>query len=456
MPEKAQRIHFIAIGGSVMHNLAIALKAAGHEVSGSDDEIFEPSRSTLSRHGLLPEKEGWYPEKLDPSFDAVILGMHAKADNPELLKAQQLGLNVYSFPEFIYDQSQNKQRIVIAGSHGKTTITAIIIHVLNYHKRKFDYVIGAKVNGIENTVKLTDAPVIIIEGDEYLSSAIDPVPKFLKYQHHIGLISGIAWDHANVFPSEEDYVRQFDTFSDQTPKGGTLIYCEQDPMAVIIGKKERPDVQAISYKTHPHAQEGGKFFLTSGKDRYSVKVFGTHNFLNVSGAKEVLKKIGITNEQFYEAISTFEGAAGRLEKVFSNNSLSVFKDFAHAPSKVKASVKALKEHSPQQDLTACLELHTYSSLNKKFLPQYKDAMKLAQQAIVFFDPKKVTSKNLDPISETDVKNAFGSSTLKVFTDVNKLQDYLTGQSWKNKNLLMMSSGNFGGIKINELAEKLHA
>lgn len=456
MPEKAQRIHFIAIGGSVMHNLAIALKRAGYEVSGSDDEIFEPSRSTLSKHGLLPEKEGWYPQNLDSSIDAVILGMHAKADNPELLKAQQLGLKVYSFPEYIYNKSQNKQRIVIAGSHGKTTITAIIIHVLNYHKRKFDYVIGAKVNGIENTVKLTDAPVIIIEGDEYLSSAIDPVPKFLKYQHHIGLISGIAWDHANVFPSEEDYVKQFDTFSDQTPKGGILIYCEQDPMAVIIGKKERPDVQAISYKTHPHTHEAGKFLLTSGKDRYPVKIFGSHNFLNIAGAKEVLKKIGITNEQFYEAISSFEGAAGRLEKVFSSNSMNVFKDFAHAPSKVKASVKAIKEHSPQQDLTACLELHTYSSLNKKFLPQYKDAMKLAQQAIVFFDPKKVSSKNLDPITEKDVKDAFGLSTLKVFTDANHLEDFLKNQSWRNRNLLMMSSGNFGGIKINELAQKLHA
>jgi UDP-N-acetylmuramate: L-alanyl-gamma-D-glutamyl-meso-diaminopimelate ligase len=454
MPETAQRIHFIAIGGSVMHNLAVALKSAGHDISGSDDEIYEPSRSTLVKHGLLPATEGWSPDELDSSIDAVILGMHARNDNPELLRAQQLGLKVYSFPEYIYNRSRNKQRIVIAGSHGKTTITAIIIHVLNYHGRKFDYVIGAKVKGIENTVKLSNAPVIVIEGDEYLASAIDPVPKFLKYQHHMGLISGISWDHANVFPSEDEYVRQFDIFSDQTPKGGILIYSEQDPMAVIIGKKERADVQAISYKTHPHAHEGERFFLTSGKDRYPIKIFGTHNLLNLSGAREVLKKIGITNEQFFEAITSFEGAAGRLEKVFSRNSLNVFKDFAHAPSKVRATVKALKEYDPQRELVACLELHTYSSLNKKFLPQYKDTMRYAQQAIVYFDPKKVSAKNLEPIAESDVKNAFGSASLKVFTEANQLQDYLLSQTWKNRNLVMMSSGNFGGLKINELAEKL--
>lgn len=454
MPGKAQRIHFIAIGGSVMHNLAIALKKAGHQVTGSDDEIFEPSRSVLANNGLLPEQDGWFPDKIDSSINTIILGMHARADNPELLKAQQLGLTVFSFPDYIYNQSQDKQRIVIAGSHGKTTITAIIIHVLNFSNRKFDYVIGAKVKGIDNTVKLSDAPVIIIEGDEYLSSAIDPVPKFLKYRHHIGLISGIAWDHANVFPTDEEYVKQFDVFSDQTPKSGILIYCEQDSMAVIIGKREHADVQSISYKMHPHAQEGDQFYLTSGKDRYPIKIFGTHNLLNISAAKEVVKKLGITNEEFYEAITSFEGAAGRLEKVFSSNSLNVFKDFAHAPSKVKATVKAMKEFGPHHELVAILELHTYSSLNKKFLPQYKDTLKYAQQAVVFFDPKKVSDKNLEPLSESDVKKAFGLPSLQVFTEADKLETFLLDQSWKNRNLLMMSSGNFGGIKINELAPKL--
>lgn len=451
-----QRIHFIAIGGSIMHNLAITLKGAGHSVTGSDDEIFEPAHSALASNGLLPQKEGWFPEKIDTTIDTVILGMHAKKDNPELLKAQSLGIPIRSFPDYIYEQSCDKQRIVIAGSHGKTTITALVIHVLNYFNRKFDYVIGAKVKGFETMVKLSDAPVIIIEGDEYLSSALDPVPKFLKYQHHIGLISGISWDHANVFPTEEDYVKQFDLFCDQTPKGGILIYCEQDPLAVMIGKKERNDVQAISYRGHPHAIEGGKSFITNGKERFPVQLFGSHNFMNISGAKELLKKIGITPEQFFEAIQSFEGASGRLEKIFSNNSLNVFKDFAHAPSKVRASVKAVKEILPTNELVACLELHTYSSLSKSFLPQYKDSLKAAQQAFVFFDPEKVKSKNLEPLTVSDVSKAFGIPSEKVFTDARQLESHLLNISWKNKNLLMMTSGNFGGLSLKELAEKLNA
>lgn len=457
MHTKKQRVHFIAIGGSVMHNLAIALKEAGHDVSGSDDEIFEPSRSTLTKYGLLPQKEGWFPELITSSLDVVVLGMHARKDNPELLKAQQLGLKILSFPEYIYEQSRDKQRIVISGSHGKTTTTAIIIHVLNYFKRKFDYVIGAKVPGIENTVRLSDAPIIIIEGDEYLCSALDPTPKFLKYQHHIGVITGIAWDHVNVFPSEEEYVRQFDLFADQTPKGGILIYCEQDSMALMIGKKERADVQEITYKSHTHASDNnGHFFLTNGKERAPIKIFGNHNFQNLSAAKEVLKKVGITQEQFFEAVASFEGASGRLQKVFDNTTATVYKDFAHAPSKVKATVKAMKEFYPSRDLVACLELHTFSSLNKKFLPQYKDSMKAAQTQVVYFNPDKVKDKNLEAISEDDVRSAFAASTMQVFTDAGELKSFLEKQSWKNKNLLMMSSGNFGGIDIPSLSEKILA
>jgi UDP-N-acetylmuramate: L-alanyl-gamma-D-glutamyl-meso-diaminopimelate ligase len=453
--QKKQKIHFIAIGGSVMHNLAIALKDAGHEVTGSDDEIYEPSRSTLIKHGLLPEQEGWHPEKLSPSVDVVILGMHAKKDNPELLRAQELGLKIYSFPDYIYANSRDKQRVVIAGSHGKTTITAIIIHVLNYFNRNFDYVIGAKVNGVENTVRLSDAPVIIIEGDEYLSSPLDPTPKFLRYHHHIGLISGIAWDHANVFPTEEDYVKQFDRFADQTPKGGILIYCEQDSMALMIGKKERTDVLEISYKSHSHAADNnGQFFLTNGKDRVPIRIFGSHNFQNLSGAKEVLKKIGITPDQFFEAISSFEGASGRLQKIKENNSCTVYKDFAHAPSKVRATVKAVKEIYPSRDLVACLELHTYSSLNKKFIPQYKDTLKVAQIPAVYYNAEKMKAKNLEPLTEQDIRSAFNNPSLQIFNDAKALEQFLTSQKWKNKNLLMMSSGNFGGINIAELANKI--
>lgn len=455
MQNQKQKIHFIAIGGSVMHNLAIVLKQAGHDVSGSDDEIFEPSRSALAKNGLLPAKEGWQPEKLNQSIDIVMLGMHASKNNPELLKAQELGLKILSFPDYIYEHSRNKQRIVIAGSHGKTTITAIIIHVLNYFKRNFDYVIGARVRGIENTVKLSDAPIIVIEGDEYLASALDPTPKFLRYQHHIGLISGIAWDHANVFPSEEEYVRQFDLFADQTPKGGIIIYCEQDSMALIIGKNERPNVTEIAYKSHSHTSDNnGQFFLTDGKNKYPIKLFGSHNYQNISGAKEVLKKVGITNEQFFEAISSFQGASGRLEIVKENTVTTIYKDFAHAPSKVKATVKAVKEIYPSRELSACVELHTFSSLSKKFLPQYKDSLKNAQTPLVYFNPEKVRAKNLEPLEEADIKAAFGSSRIQVFSDARQLESFLLEQSWENKNLLMMSSGNFGGIDINQLSEKI--
>lgn len=438
-----------------MHNLAIALKEAGHQVSGSDDEIVEPSRSALEKHGLMPPANGWRPDTLDSSIDMVVLGMHASGENPELLRARELGLKIYSFPDFIYEHARDKQRVVIAGSHGKTTITAIIVHVLNYWKRDFDYVIGARIRGIEKTVKLSDAPVIIIEGDEYLSSPLDQSPKFLKYHHHIGLISGIAWDHANVFPNEEEYVKQFDLFADQTPKGGILIYCEQDSMALIIGMKERIDVTSVAYKSHPHTSDNaGSFFITEGKQKYPVKLFGSHNFQNISGAKAVLKRIGITNEQFYEAIQEFQGAAGRLEIVKQNNSTAIFKDFAHAPSKVRATVKAVKEIHPARELLACVELHTYSSLSKKFLPQYKDSLKSAQMPVVYYNPEKLKAKKMEPLAESDIINAFGSQPIKVFNDSQKLETYLTKQSWKNKNLLMMSSGNFGGLDIRALSDKI--
>lgn len=439
-----------------MHNLAIALKKSGHDISGSDDEIYEPSRSVLHENGLLPAHSGWFPEKITTALDAVILGMHAKKDNPELLQAQQLGVKIYSFPEYIYEHSREKQRIVIAGSHGKTTITSIITHVLNYFKRDFDYVIGAKVNGIENTVRLSDAPIIVIEGDEYLSSPLDPTPKFLRYQHHIALISGISWDHYNVFPDEFDYVRQFDFLAENTPKAGILIFCEQDPMTSMVGAKEKADVLRIPYKAHAHVVENGQVFLTEGKKRIPIKIFGNHNMQNISGAKEVLKKIGISTDQFFEAIQSFEGAAGRLQKVYDGSSTTLYKDFAHAPSKVKATVKAVKELNPSRDLVACFELHTFSSLNKNFLPQYKDSMKAAQVAIVYFNPDKVKDKKFEPLTAADIQAAFATPGVQVFDDAHKLRDYLAQQTWKNKNLLMMSSGNFGGIELSTLAEKMKA
>lgn len=456
MQTKPQKIHFIAIGGSVMHNLAIALKQAGHTVTGSDDEIFEPSYSALQKHGILPPKEGWNPDNITSDIDVVILGMHAKKDNPELLRAQDLGLKITSFPEFIYQYSIDKQRIVIAGSHGKTTITGIVVHVLNYFKRSFDYVIGARIKGIENNVKLSGAPIIIIEGDEYLCSALDRTPKFLRYQHHIGVISGVAWDHANVFQTEEEYLKQFDLFADQTPKSGILIFCEADTMVGIVGNKQRADVVSVGYKAHSHLAENGKEYLINGKERVPVQIFGTHNLQNISAAKELLKRIGISNEQFYQAISSFEGAAGRLEKLKENNSTIVFKDFAHAPSKVKASVKAVKDMYPNRDTVACLELHTYSSLNKNYLPQYKDSLKGISHAIVYFNPEKLKAKQLDTLTESDIKHAFANPSLQVFNNSEQLENFLTSQNWKNKNLLMMSSGDFGGLSVKALADKILA
>ena len=449
-----QRIHFIAIGGSIMHNLAIALKEKGHQVTGSDDEIYEPSKSRISAHGLLPTSQGWNPELITPELDAVILGMHARVDNPELLKAQELGMKIFSFPEYIYEQSKEKQRVVIAGSHGKTSITAIIMHVLRYFDRKFDYAVGAQINGFENMVKLSDAPVIIIEGDEYLSSPIDRTPKFLKYHHHIGLISGISWDHINVFPSEEEYLKQFEAFADQTPKAGSLAYFENDPLTSMIASKERADVHMLPYTTHPHTIENSNTFLSVDKESYPLKVFGRHNLQNISGAQVVLGRIGISEDQFYEAIASFKGASRRMEKVISSETTTIYRDYAHAPSKVQATTLAVKEQYPERELVACLELHTFSSLNKDFLSQYKGTMKYANKPIVYFNPETVAHKQLPEISKKDIQDNFGVAHLEVFDNVDELKKFLESQKWFNKNLIMMSSGNFNEMDIETLASNI--
>lgn len=454
MAKSSQRIHFIAIGGSVMHNLAIALHQMGDVISGSDDEIFEPSRSKLKSNGLLPDKEGWDPANITSDLDAVIVGMHAREDNPELLEAQKKGIRVYSFPEYIYEHAEDKQRVVIAGSHGKTTITSIIMHVLNYFDRKFDYAVGAHINGFDTMVRLSDAPIIIIEGDEYLSAPTDKTPKFLKYHHHIGLISGIAWDHINVFPDEDEYVKQFEVFADATPKGGSLAYCDEDAMATVIGNKEREDVHRLSYQTHPHIIENGVTYLTNGSEKIQIKLFGKHNLQNISGAKEVLKKIGISEDQFYQAIPSFEGADKRLELVADKPSTTIFKDYAHAPSKVRATTLAVKEQYPERELVACLELHTFSSLTKEFLKEYKGTMKYANLPIVYFNPLTIEHKKLEPINEGDIKAAFDESRLTVFDDSDKLLSFLQSQDWSDKNLLMMSSGTFNGLNFNDLEKSI--
>jgi len=446
-----QKIHFIAIGGSVMHNLAITLHNQGHTVTGSDDKIYEPSRSKLAKHGLLPQQEGWHPDRIDNTLDAIVLGMHARQDNPELQQAQALGLPIYSFPEYIYQASKHKQRVVIAGSHGKTTITAIIIHVLQYWKKEFDFVVGADIEGFEQRVKLTDAPVIIVEGDEYLSSALDPTPKMLRYQHHVGLISGIAWDHINVFPTMDAYVQPFERFADATPKGGVLVFCEDDDMATVIGRKDRADVIPIEYVTHPHVVRDEKTYLTTDGGDVAVQLFGKHNMQNINGARLLMRRLGITDAMFYEAIPSFKGASSRLELVNNNQHTYVFKDYAHAPSKLKATTAALKEQFPGFALVACLELHTFSSLNKSFLEQYKGTFGTAENAIVYYNPEVIAAKKMEPIDPEFVKSAFGRNDLQVFTDTEALYEHLLQVSWKGKNLLMMSSGNFNGLDMTALS-----
>jgi len=449
-----QRLHLIATGGSIMHNLALALHQRGTHVTGSDDEIFEPAKSRLQAAGLLPAAEGWFPEKITADLDAVIVGMHARPDNPELLRAQELGLRVYSFPEFIYEASKDKQRIVIGGSHGKTSITSLILHVLRYHQRKFDYAVGAQLAGFELMVQLTeDAPIIIIEGDEYLSSPIDRRPKFHLYQHHIGVISGISWDHINVFPTEEIYREQFRIFAEMTPKAGTLIYDQDDEQVQLVTVPTSPDVKYVGYGPHEHALRDGKTYLLTKRDeQVPVQVFGAHNLRNISAAKEVCKQLGIKGKDFYEAIATFTGAARRLELVREGHDSVVYKDFAHSPSKLKATATALKQQFPKRQLVACLELHTFSSLNPAFLPQYAHTFDAPDVAVVYFNPHVLEHKRLPALPPEAVQAAFQRPDLHVFTDSKALADFLHQQQWQDTNVLMMTSGTFDGLDLAALAE----
>lgn len=450
-----QNIHFIAIGGSAMHNLALALHEKGHKITGSDDKIYEPSRSRLADAGILPKQTGWDPQKITKELDSVILGMHAKADNPELIRAQELGLKIYSFSEYIFEQSIDKQRIVISGSDGKTSITAMILHVLTYFGRKFDFVIGAPVEGMNNSVKLTsDAPIILIEGDEYIASPIDKSPQFAHYHPHIGLISGVAWDHINVYPTIDEYVKQFELFADNLPKGGILVYNEDDDLASLIGSKEREDVLRVQYNAHKHDITKEQTILIYDGEKIPLHIFGKHNMRNISGAKAVCLKIGISEDMFYKAIRSFKGATDRLEVLHKHDGMAIFKDFAHTPSKLKATTNAVKKQYSSRELTAVLELYSISSLNKDFLGQYKNTFKAADLPIVFYDPRTIEENKLATISSEDVLKAFNHPKLQIFTDKEKLKEYLIKQNWKNKNLLLMSSGNFGGMNLKELVNTI--
>ena len=451
------RVHFIAIGGAVMHNLAIALVNKGYAVTGSDDEIFEPALSNLRNYGILPDKFGWYPEKITSDLDAVILGMHAKAGNPELYKAVELGLKIYSFPEYIFQQSINKTRIVIAGSHGKTTITSMIMHVLKSQGIDFDYLVGAKIEGFDIMVRLSDAPFIVIEGDEYLTSALDRRPKFLHYKPKIALISGIAWDHINVFPTFEEYKEQFQFFIQSIENDGYLIFCDDDKTLSEVVKSSNWGGKVIPYNLLDFETKDGKTRIILKGDPpkyYPINFFGKHNLLNLSGAKEICKLLGINESDFYQSIISFKGAANRLQLVAENEHTTIFKDFAHAPSKLKATVEAVNLQFQHRKLIAVMELHTYSSLSKNFLAHYRGSMDQADIPVIFFDPAAIALKKLPPITIEDVFEGFGNKKLKIFTNPLQLQEFILQQNYVNCNLLLMSSGNFGGLEIMKLAEKI--
>lgn len=435
------KVHLIAIGGSAMHNLALALHEKGYTITGSDDAIFSPSKERLEKYGLLPNEMGWFPEKITQELDAIILGMHARENNPELLKAKELNIPIFSYPEYIYEQSKDKKRVVIGGSHGKTTITAMILHVLQGLDMDCDYMVGAQLAGFDTMVKLTqEAPIIILEGDEYLSSPIDRRPKFHLYQPHIAVLSGIAWDHINVFPTFEIYVEQFRIFKNMVKD--TLIYCSEDEELNKLAK-EGTKCKLIPYATPEHTISNG---ITKVKNT-ALLIFGKHNLQNLQAAKLVCSELGISEEDFLQQIASFKGANKRLELVESTKNAAVYKDFAHSPSKLKATILAMKQQFEDRQLVACMELHTFSSLNEEFLKEYEGCMNKADIAIVYFSPVAIAHKKLKPITKEQVCIAFKRDDLLVFTDATQLANYLKTIKWINKNLLMMSSGTFDSMAL---------
>jgi UDP-N-acetylmuramate: L-alanyl-gamma-D-glutamyl-meso-diaminopimelate ligase len=453
------KIHLIAIGGAAMHNLALALHQNGHQITGSDDEIYNPALTRLAKAGILPAEFGWFPDKITADLDCIILGMHARKDNPELAKAQALGLKIYSYPEYIYQHAQNKKRVVIAGSHGKTTTTSMIMHVLHYWKRDFDYLVGAMLEGFDTMVRLSDAPVMIIEGDEYLSSPIDLVPKIHHYKPHIAIITGIAWDHMNVFPTFENYVQQFKIFIETIDKEGVLFYDKKDKNLVEIAQVS--PCKSIPYAAFDSVVKRNKTYLLPITHYPSpithptpLSIFGEHNLTNLKAAYLVCREIGVSDEQFFEAVKSFKGAAKRLQVLHKTSKSIAFLDFAHAPSKVKATIEAMKAQYPKRQLIAALELHTFSSLNKDFLPQYNGTMAAADIAIVFFNEHTLAMKKMPPLSIDEVKSYFSHPNLHVFTDNQVFTAFLKQHKFENQNLLLMTSGTFVGLDLKVLATTL--
>ncbi len=446
-------IHFIAIGGSAMHNLALALHHKGYEITGSDDVIFEPSKSRLAEKGLLPEASGWFPEKINPRLDAIILGMHAKPDNPELIRAQQSAIPIYSYPEFLYEQSKNKTRVVIGGSHGKTTITSMILHVLKYHGKEVDYMVGAQVEGFDRMVHLTEEnDFMVLEGDEYLSSPVDRRPKFHLYQPNIALLSGIAWDHINVFTTYDMYVEQFRIFIESIVKGGSITYNAEDPEVAALVENSGNTVRKIPYSTPDYSVSDGRTLLSTPEGPMPVGIFGKHNLSNLAGAKWICQHMGIDQDDFYEAIPSFKGASKRLEKIAGSDLGIAYKDFAHSPSKVAAATMAAREQYPNKRLIACLELHTYSSLSSEFLKEYEGTLDPADLAIVFYSPEAVKIKRLEQITAVQIEAAFKRKDLVIFTNADSFREFLFQQDLLHSVLLLMSSGDYGGLDFKALRE----
>ena len=425
-----------------MHNLAMAVAARkGYTVTGSDDEIFDPALTHLREAGLLPAAMGWHPELITKDIDAVILGMHAREDNPELQRARELGLRIYSFPEYLYEQTRGKTRIVVAGSHGKTTTTAMILHVLRQLGIETDYMVGAQIEGFGRMVRLSDtARYAVFEGDEYLTSPLDLRSKFLWYHPHVAVITGIAWDHINVFPTFPQYVETFRKFADSIEPDGRLIYFGGDANLCDIASHARADIARVPYKEYDGNVQMG--------------VFGRHNMQNLQAACLACEAIGVAADDFYKAAASFTGAANRLEKIAETAGSVAYRDFAHSPSKLKATVQAVREHHPDKQLVACMELHTFSSLMADFLPQYKGCMAEADKAFVYFNPHVIEHKRLTPITADEVRQAFGTENVEVFTDSGDLQKRLRGLNYRNSVLLLMSSGTFDGIDARQFAGEL--
>jgi UDP-N-acetylmuramate: L-alanyl-gamma-D-glutamyl-meso-diaminopimelate ligase len=446
-------IHFIAIGGSAMHNLAIALHNKGYHVTGSDDTIHDPSKSRLENKGLLPKAFGWFPEKITQDLDVIILGMHAKEDNPELLQAQDMGLKIYSYPEFLYEQSKDKTRVVIGGSHGKTTITSMILHVLAYHDREVDYMVGAQLEGFETMVHLTtENEFMVLEGDEYLSSPIDRRPKFHLYKPNIALLSGIAWDHINVFPTFEGYIDQFRIFTDSLTNGGIMVYNEEDAIVKEVVESSTHTIKKYPYSTPSYEIEDGITAIDTPDGMMPLEIFGDHNLQNLAGAKWICQHMGIDEDDFYEAIASFKGASKRLEKIAENKQTVIFKDFAHSPSKVKATTEAVKKQYVKREVIACLELHTYSSLNAEFLGEYKGALDQADKAVVFYSPHAVKIKQLDEVTTAQIGAAFDREDLMMFTNPAEFKKFLFSQNLEQTAVVLMSSGNYGGLDFEEVKD----